>query len=225
MTSGRSNTVSEKVYENIGNSAVLIEIPHDCGRVLDLGCGAGDNAKILFAAGKVVDGVTLSVSEASLARPYCANVVIGDLERGLPAGLATSYDTVIASHVLEHICYPEKLFSDLRPVLLPTGLLVVALPNILFWRYRLRLLFGCFEYETSGIMDNTHFRWYSYRSAQRLLVENGFEVLKARAEGSFPLPLVRRFLPKSMSRAIDNFAASLLPGLFGYQFIITARIR
>jgi len=225
MISNPITTVGEKVYQNAGNSAVLSEIPQCSSRILDLGCGAGDNARILFLAGKSVDGVTLSEAEALLAKPYCANVVVGDLEKGLPEGLAKNYDTVIASHVLEHVCYPQKVLADLRSVLLPSGLLIVALPNILFWRYRLRLIFGDFEYEPSGIMDNTHFRWYSYGSAQRFLMKNGFEVLKARAEGSFPLPLVRRFLPQSFTQAIDTLAVNLLPGLFGYQLVFTASIR
>lgn len=220
-----SQSVSGKIYQNLGNPAVLVEVPKGSGRILDLGCGAGDNARILALAGLTVDGVTLSEAEAVLARKYCLKVIIGDLEKGLPSGLAINYDTVIASHVFEHICYPEKVLADLRSILSPSGLLIVALPNILFWKYRLKLLSGDFEYESSGIMDNTHFRWYSFTSAQRLLEKNGFAIDKARAEGAFPLPLVRRFLPKRLVRSTDTLAAKLLPGLFGYQFILSARIR
>ena len=220
-----TQAVGEKVYQNEGNSAVLGEIPEVSRRVLDLGCGAGDNARILGRRGVRVDGVTLSESEALVARRYCETVVIGDLEQGLPAGLASEYDTVIASHVLEHICFTEKLLAGLRPMLAPDGLLIVALPNLLFWKYRLRLCCGVFNYEPSGIMDNTHFRWYSFLSGRRMLEQNGFEVIKAYAEGSFPLSFLRKFLPKFLTQLIDQMAARLCPGLFGYQMIYTARSR
>ncbi|MFA7342820.1 MAG: class I SAM-dependent methyltransferase [Terrimicrobiaceae bacterium] len=223
MTPTTMGSADKKSYKNDGNAAVLRRVPATVGTVLDVGCGAGDNARILKAAGKVVDGITLSASERDEASKFCRGVVIHNLEQGLPAGLSGSYDLVLCSHVLEHICWPNKLLHDIRDRLVPGGLLVVALPNMLFYKNRWKLLAGRFEYEESGLMDNTHFRWYTFASAQRLLASSGFEVVTAEAEGSFPIPFRRSLFSRALTRPVDAWASSAFPGLFGYQMVFTAR--
>ncbi len=214
--------VDKKSYKNDGNSGILRYVSASAKTVLDVGCGAGDNARILKDSGKVVDGVTLSPSERDEAEKFCRSVVIHNLENGLPPELSGSYDCVICSHVLEHICWPGKLLSDIRSRLSPQGLLVVALPNLLFYKNRWKIFSGIFEYEETGLMDNTHFRWYSFHSAQELLRRHGFEVQRAEAEGSFPIPFRRRIIPPSLTRPVDEWASTSFPGLFGYQMIFTA---
>jgi 2-polyprenyl-3-methyl-5-hydroxy-6-metoxy-1,4-benzoquinol methylase len=69
-------------------------------------------------------------------------------------------------HVLEHLRWPERLLIALKPLLTPrSGQLLVALPNVLFYKNRVRLLCGQFEYADSGIMDASHFRWLTHLSA------------------------------------------------------------
>jgi hypothetical protein len=87
-----------------------------------------------------------------------------------------------------------------------------------------RLLRGRFDYESHGIMDNTHFRWYTFRSAKEMLESHGFDVLEAAATGSVPLRFVRKFMPR-MSAKVDRFFVRLFPGLFGAQLIYVARPR
>ena len=216
-------SVDKKSYKNDGNAGVLRRVPASARTLLDVGCGAGDNARILKASGIVVDGVTLSPVERDEAAKFCRRVVIHDLEKGLPAELSGRYDCVLCSHVLEHICWPEKLLHDIRDRLAPGGVLVVALPNLFFYKNRWNLLAGRFEYEGSGLMDNTHFRWYSFQSAQRLLIRSGFEMVSAEAEGSFPIPFRRRIFPMALTRPVDAWASARFPGFFGYQMIYSAR--
>lgn len=216
-------SVEKKSYKNEGNAAVIGRVPKSALTILDVGCGAGDNARLLAREGRIVDGVTLSASERDEALNHCRNVVIHNLEGGLPPELSGPYDCVICSHVLEHICWPERLLRDIRERLSAKGVLVVALPNLFFYKNRWNLLRGRFEYEDSGLMDNTHFRWYSFRSAQALLATAGFDVVGAEADGSFPIPLLRRLVPRAVTRLVDVWASDAFPGLFGYQMIFTAR--
>ncbi len=215
--------VDKKSYKNAGNTSVLRLVPASVRTLLDVGCGAGDNARILKDSGIVVDGVTLSPTERDEAAPFCRRVVIHNLEKGLPAELSGRYDCVLCSHVLEHICWPERLLHDIRDRLAPGGLLVVGLPNMLFYKNRWRILTGRLEYEESGLMDNTHFRWYTFQSAQHLLARNGFEVVSAEAEGSFPIPFRRQLFSKAITRPVDAWASAKFPGLFGHQMIYSAR--
>jgi len=218
-------SVEAKSYKNEGNAGVLRRVPQTARTILDVGCGAGDNARLLALSGRVIDGVTLSVAERDEALKHCKNVLIHNLENGLPTELAGPYDCVICSHVLEHICWPEKLLRDIRGCLSPGGVLVVALPNLFFYKNRWNLLRGRFEYEDAGLMDNTHFRWYSFASAQNLLASAGFDVLRAEVEGSFPIPFRRRVFPLAVTRPVDAWASATLPGLFGYQMIFSAGIK
>jgi 2-polyprenyl-3-methyl-5-hydroxy-6-metoxy-1,4-benzoquinol methylase len=216
--------LDEKVYDNRGNREVLRAVPAQATTVLDVGCGAGGNARILAQLGKIADGITLSDEEAREIKPFMRQVWIHNLEEGLPAGARReAYDCVLCSHVLEHIVYPEKLLADIRQCLAQGGRLVVALPNLLYHWNRVQLLRGCFEYTNEGVMDYTHVRWYTFTSAQRMLAGHGFVVETAIVEGRFPLPGIRRFVPWTVLGRLDDWAGRTFPGLCGYQMIFVAR--
>jgi 2-polyprenyl-3-methyl-5-hydroxy-6-metoxy-1,4-benzoquinol methylase len=136
-------TAAEKVYKNLGNAEVTCRVGSPPAEVLDIGCGAGDNAERLDAAGFTVDGITLSQVEADLAARVCRRVVVHNLEAGLPDLGDQRYDCCLCSHVLEHICWPGPLLAGVRERLRPNGRLIVALPNLLQYKYRWRLLTAC----------------------------------------------------------------------------------
>lgn len=216
--------IDKKIYDNSGNPEVLRVVPRDAMVVLDVGCGAGGNARILAQQGKVVDGITLSEHEANAVASFMHQVWIHNLENGLPTAIGSNaYDCVICSHVLEHIVYPEKLLSDIRTCVRANGCVVVALPNLLYHWNRFDLLRGRFEYSTEGLMDNTHVRWYTFDSAQRLLSRNGFSVQNAFVEGRFPMPMLRRYFPRKVLFNLDQWAGHAFPGLCGYQMIFVCR--
>jgi SAM-dependent methyltransferase len=215
--------IAEKIYRNAGNLPLLSLLPEESGRALDCGCGAGDNARILRERGWRVTGITLSEAEQRLASQHCERVFVADLERPLPDAIGGGYDAVVLSHVLEHLVAPERLLGRVKGLLSPRGVLLVALPNVLFYPIRLRALFGRFDYTPDGIMDATHVHFYTFASGLALLRENGFEVVKALAEGAFPMWRFRRRLPAWLVERFDREACRLGPGLFGRQTLYLAR--
>jgi SAM-dependent methyltransferase len=215
--------IAEKVYRNEGNLPLLALLPEGGGRALDCGCGAGDNARILRERGWRVTGITLSEGEQRLASQHCERVFVADLEQPLPDAIGGGYDAVLLSHVLEHLAAPERLLARVKGLLSPRGVLLVALPNVLFYPIRGRALLGSFDYTPDGIMDATHLRFYTFESGLALLRENGFEVVKALADGSFPLWKLRRALPAALARKVDQTACRLRPGLFGRQSLYLSR--
>jgi len=216
--------VAERIYRNAGNLPLLDLLPAGGGRALDCGCGAGDNARILKSRGWRVTGITLSVEEQCLAAEHCERVLIADLQEPLPDAVAGDYDAVILSHVLEHLVSPERLLAGIRRVLRSRGVVLVALPNVLFYPIRLQALFGRFEYAPDGIMDETHVRFFTFASGMSLLRENGFEVMQARADGAFPFWKLRRWLPASWLTRVDRASCRWRPGLFGRQSLYLARL-
>lgn len=216
--------IQEKNYQNTGNSdvlALLIKV----GKVLDVGCGAGDNAKFLKPLGYEVDGITISEIELEQSQPFLRKGYLFNLENGLPLEVINEqYEYVICSHVLEHICYPDKLLKNIHSCLAEKGTLIVALPNLFHYKSRWELVKGNFNYTASGIWDNTHFKWYSYLTGKTLLEENGFEIIHQTVTGDLP---VNSFFSKVLSKKtcvkLYNGLKVISPGLFGYQLLYTVR--
>ena len=215
----------DKIYINDGNEDVLKLITRPGSMILDVGCGSGTLAKILSFNHQIVDGISISAKECASAREYMNNIYLHDLEKGLPPGiLPLQYDYVICSHILEHIVYPEKLLRDIHKVLKPGGSLVVALPNIMHYKSRVKLLAGNFDYEEAGIWDNTHVKWYTFETAKKLLTEFGFSIELATVTGELPFnTLFSKLLPAAMRRTIYSIFICISKGFFGYQLLFKAR--
>lgn len=215
---------SEKKYKNNGNADVLSLVIGQNIRVLDVGCGGGDNARILSQKGYKIDGITISKIELECAAPFLESGYLFNLELGLPSELQKdAYDYVICSHVLEHICYPEKLINDIKRVLKPDGFLIVALPNIMHYKSRWQILKGNFNYKDSGIWDYTHFRWYTYKTGKELLEQYGFQILLASVTGEIPAKsILGKILSESFMKKIYSFLTGWSKGLFGYQLLYKA---
>jgi hypothetical protein len=100
---------------------------------------------------------------------------------------------------------------------------VTSLPNVAAWPVRLGLLAGRFEYADLGLLDRTHLRFFTHRTARELARGAGFSVERERFAHleRKPGPL-RRALPLPMS-LLDRALARLLPGLFAQQFVMRLR--
>jgi SAM-dependent methyltransferase len=216
-----TDAIEARVYSNCGNPALLRMIDRPVGSLLDCGCGAGDNARIMSAAGWRVTGLTCSPAEQAIASQYC-KAYLTDLNIGIPAQVEETYDLILLSHVLEHLVHAEKLLHDLHGVCTPSTLLAVALPNVLAYPQRLAFLRGRFEYTDQGPMDKTHVRFYTYRSGARLLEKCGFRVLKTSVDGAFPLWKLRKLLPPIFVSSLNRGVCTVFPGLFGFQCLYLA---
>ena len=212
----------DRIYDNSGNAPLIELAPLVPGRALDCGCGAGANARLLRALGWKVTGITLSPGERERAAAHCERVLLADLEEALPDEVGRGYDLVVLSHVLEHLRHPERLLGAVRRLLQPDGVVIVALPNALFYPIRLRVLVGRCDYERDGILDETHLRFYTFASGAALLERNGLRVQEAKAEGGFPLWRIRRLLSGESVARIDAAACRWRPSLFGRQLLYRA---
>lgn len=218
-------STDQKIYSNSGNESVLSLIPKSAKFILDIGCGRGDNATKLKKKGYIVDGITLSQQEADEAIPYMRNVYIFNLENGLPPLIIESkkFDVVICSHVLEHICYPQNLLSDIKKILSENAILIIALPNLMNYKSRIELIKGNFHYQDSGVWDYTHFRWYTFNSGIELLKNNGFVIEKSFVTGDIPFLTFFKFLPIIIRQKLFLILTKISKGLFGGQIVYVAK--
>lgn len=206
------------LYDSV-NIQVLAHVPPTAARILDVGCGTGAlGREIKKRLACSITGITHSVEEAKLAASNLDCVIVRDLNEFDPGGLG-EFDCIICSHVLEHLHRPEKLLGRLGRHFSPDGLLIVALPNVLHWRQRAEFCRGRFRYTPSGLMDETHYRFFDWTTAHALLTDSGYSTVESRADGGFPFS--RRL--SVFGPPLDRVALRLAPGVFGFQFILVAR--
>jgi len=102
-------------------ASALAGVAH--GELLDLGAGS---VPLYGMYRPYVSGVTC-VDWANTAHPSPHLDLDVDLREPLPFGDA-SFDTVVATDVLEHMPYPERLFAEIVRLLRPGGVIVVGVP-------------------------------------------------------------------------------------------------
>jgi 2-polyprenyl-3-methyl-5-hydroxy-6-metoxy-1,4-benzoquinol methylase len=217
---------SARIYSNQGNGP-LIDLMPPCSRVLDVGCGVGDNARLIRARMPdcAIYGITLSEAEAQVARQVMSACCVLDLEGPEVAFAGQYFDVLLFSHVLEHLRDPADVLMRYLDRLVSGGWVLIAVPNILSWRMRIQFLRGEFEYGSAGVLDDTHLRFFTYFTADRFLLAKtpNLQVVSKTVTGSFPLWWLRRHvLPTVWSERIDRWACRHWPNLFGGQILIKA---
>ena len=226
-SSDTANHLQDRIYANHGN-APLINMLSGCPQLLDVGCGAGDNAFLVKTANPAchVYGITHSAPEANIAGKQMVHCWVFDLEDNLPADLASrTFDALLFSHVLEHLREPDEVLARFSRLLRKGGQVLIAVPNILSWRMRLKFLMGKFTYESAGVLDDTHLRFFTYFSADKYLLSltPDLEVTCKTVSGSVPLWWLRRHIfPQAWCEVIDQWGCRHWPNLFGGQILIRA---
>ena len=196
--------------------------------VLDIGCGRGLLARELAKAGNFVDGVDClaeTPQPVSIRRYFRADLD-GGLEPVLERLGGKRYDRILLLDILEHLKNPAQILQQASAALRDGGVVIVSLPNVANITVRAALLFGRFEYQERGILDRTHLRFYTRKTARRMLTGLGYTVLEER-HSVMPFELVLGLRPGNpLMRAVNlllRAATRMFPGLLGYQIILVAR--
>lgn len=155
------------------------------GRGLDLGCGDGALATILFARTPEIrwTGLDIEPRDAALARArnIYERVHVASAE-AIPEPDA-SFDLVFANSALEHMAGLDAVLSEVHRVLRPQGKFILTVPveefrDLLFWP---RLLRGLgFQKTAERYTDHldrriAHLNYLSPAAWRRRLSRHGFE--------------------------------------------------
>jgi len=155
----------------------LALIPDSARRVLDIGCGAGRLGDALKARQQAeVWGVERSDQAAELARQKLDQVVVGDVETLDVDFEPATFDAIVCGDVLEHLREPERLLRRARDWLAPEGCLVASIPNVRHHSVVCSLLQGNWTYESAGLLDRTHLRFFTRREIEKLFSRAGFAI-------------------------------------------------
>jgi 2-polyprenyl-3-methyl-5-hydroxy-6-metoxy-1,4-benzoquinol methylase len=135
---------------------------------------------------------------------------------------AGAFDHILLLDIVEHLRAPERFLDSLRQsrkgdrqvrVILSTG-------NIAFIVTRLALLLGWFNYGPRGILDLTHTRLLTFKTARALLEQSGYQVLEVKGvPAPFPLALGDGWLARA-GLAVNKMLIGISKSLFSYQIFM-----
>lgn len=147
-------------------------------RVLELGCGYGVISRQLSQAQRCrVTGVELDAASAEHARPWLERLYVGNLEGDhWQAAVGNEYDVIVSADVIEHLRDPEDALRRIVRMLSPSGEMVISIPNAGHAGIIASLLNARFDYTPTGLLDETHLRFFTWDSLERMLNRVGLEV-------------------------------------------------
>ena len=195
-------------------------------RVLDVGCATGYLARLLTKRECQVTGVEVNQEAAEVAKQYCEQVVVADLDFvSLPKALPNqTFDVVVFGDVLEHLRDPWRVLEETRQLLQPEGYVVVSVPNIAHGAIRLALLEGRFEYMRLGILDDTHLRFFTRKTVEELFERSGY-FIDVIDRTKLPIFSDSSWVPHIERNAFDNEIVQLVEQegeADTFQFVVRA---
>jgi len=161
-------------------SEMLKYFPENGNTMLDVGCGEGvfgKSAKDKFGVevwGIDINQRSVALAEEKLDRAFCNDVSL--MMDDLPENY---FDAIYFNDVLEHMVDPYSLLGALKSKLNTEGVVVASIPNVRYHRVLTQILLKRdFKYEKAGVMDETHLRFFTQKSIQRMFVDAGYEIIR-----------------------------------------------
>jgi 2-polyprenyl-3-methyl-5-hydroxy-6-metoxy-1,4-benzoquinol methylase len=192
VTSGRRERVRPGTkaswYYEERRSDMVAALPRPLGRVLDVGCGAGTVGAELRADADRLVGIEIDAAAAERASRVYDEVIVGSVET-VVGNLDEPFDTILCYDVLEHLVDPWRVLDDLYSIAAAGARLHVSVPNARHPSFGLGLVLkGTVGYETAGLRDVTHLRWFTRRDISDAVTAAGWEIV---AEGHNPISRAR----------------------------------
>lgn len=192
-------------------------------KILDVGAGSGAIAAELRNLGFTE---LYAVEIDAQAREHIAPLY-RDVRTTVEGFAPNSFDLVFLLDVLEHCTEPAKMLATVLEKLAPGGIGLISVPNIAHWSVRLPLLCGHFSYTSRGILDRTHYQFFTRRSLAELVNAANLTVVE-RSASIEPVELV---LPRivwqnpvfSLLSHARRALAHALPGLMAFQHLMVFR--
>ncbi|MHB8619115.1 MAG: class I SAM-dependent DNA methyltransferase [Chloroflexota bacterium] len=158
------------------------------GRILDLACGEGRIARLVFGPGEADTGVDLSFEALAIAKDEGSyrHVAVADATK-LPLG-ASAFNLVFSNSSIEHIPDLNSVLAETRRVLRSEGLFVFSAPSFrladYFFYTRLFRVLGLERaarwYSSTRNRLLNHYHCYGAEQWAELLQASGLELLAYR---------------------------------------------
>lgn len=195
---------------------------HRPNEILEIGTATGYLSAEMTKLGCQVTGIEQDPQMAEIAARHCDRLLVGDIET-MELNELGHYDAIIFGDVLEHLRDPRVVLEKLSARLKPGGKILMSLPNIANIWVRLNLLFGRFNYRSVGILNESHLRFFTWKTAKQLVADSGLDIVTTSVT-PIPLPILLPATSKgrgfSFLHLLNWGVTKLRKTLFGYQFIL-----
>jgi 2-polyprenyl-3-methyl-5-hydroxy-6-metoxy-1,4-benzoquinol methylase len=167
----------ESSYFEYDRREMLVMIPDDVRRVLDVGCGAGRFGQLVKQErGAEVWGLEPSLQACKEAENRLDRVVHAEFGESLNLP-KRAFDAVVFNDVLEHMINPWAALEFAKELLTKTGAVVASIPSIRHFPTVWRLVVNkewC--YQDAGTLDRTHLRFFTRRTIEKLFLDTGYQI-------------------------------------------------
>lgn len=195
-------------------SEMLHLIPRNAKCILDVGCARGYLGKSIKAT-RVVEivGIEIDRAMAEEAARYLDRVFNADVEDFMLSYPPGYFDCIVFADILEHLVDPWRVLAQYVPYLSAEGLMVLSIPNVQHYSVIGRLLLGEWDYQESGILDNTHLRFFTLKSIKALLGAANLQ----------PVQIDRIHRARPIAKCINRICFNRLEMFLTQQYVVQAR--
>jgi len=170
---------SDTPFDNEGRFQFVSDIvsPLAPNAIFDLGCGNGLQAEMLKKTMPEVIVRGCDISSAAIEKAsnrmdlcYICNIDNSDLPEN-----SEIYDLVLCVAVLEHLYDVSHALKEIHQILKPGKHVLIQVPNLCFWKFRLEILMGKIPYI---LRDPRHLHGFSKGFLIEKLEHAGFTYLR-----------------------------------------------
>jgi 2-polyprenyl-3-methyl-5-hydroxy-6-metoxy-1,4-benzoquinol methylase len=163
------------IYYSGYRKEMLSFIPSGSKNILEVGCAEGNFLTQLSMDGTELWGVEPDAASAAIASQKLHKVLNFPLEEAINKLPDQYFDAIIFNDVLEHMHYPEENLRLIRSKLKSSGRIIASIPNFRYVRSLFQVVVKRnWNYTDHGILDYTHFRFFTRKSIIRMFNESGY---------------------------------------------------
>ncbi|QDT40357.1 SPBc2 prophage-derived glycosyltransferase SunS [Gimesia alba] len=229
-TLSQNSSKQDRPYFEFPRPEVVALIPSTAQSILDLGCGTGRLGESLKQRQSAqVTGVELDPLAAQDARNRLDRVVQHDIETLSNEFSEAEFDCVVCADVLEHLKSPDQTLKQIAHWLTPDGTIVASIPNVRNQSVLAGLIEGNWTYERAGLLDQTHYRFFTRREIEKLFFRAGYQIDQLQI---VPGPGYQQWQEQGYpgkvqigSLHIDGLPPEEVEEFYAYQYLITATKR
>jgi 2-polyprenyl-3-methyl-5-hydroxy-6-metoxy-1,4-benzoquinol methylase len=167
---------SEKYYAQT-RAEMLAFIPVNAKKILEVGCGQGNFSAQLTKEGVETWGIEPNPQSAKDASKKLFKVLSETLDNALAELPDNYFDAIIFNDVIEHLLYPWEDLKRVKSKLSKEGVVVSSIPNVRYSKNLFNLLFKKnWKYTEGGVLDVTHFRFFTKKSIKVLYKDSGYSI-------------------------------------------------
>jgi 2-polyprenyl-3-methyl-5-hydroxy-6-metoxy-1,4-benzoquinol methylase len=158
----------------------LLALVGENKKVLEVGCAMGYQTRALQEMqGCQVTGIEIDPNAAMHARPYCEDLIVGDIEtmdvnQQLQDKL---FDVITFADVLEHLKKPSAVLLKIRPFMREGAYILASIPNIAHCSVIYEMARGRFEYRSMGLLDDTHIHFFTRQTIYDAFEKAGYLIV------------------------------------------------